>query len=93
MFFLRHMIFITSPLPPHSSLFTLLSSAAALLLLLLPSLLVLLLLLLCCCWDAVADPVGTAGASCVFLSGCFSFRVDFLHFCLIFLSFTSMLNI
>ena len=49
-------------------------------LLLLSSLLVLLLLMLCCCWlllVAVAAPaaaVGAAGGSCVFLSGCFSFR-------------------
>ena len=48
----------------------------------------LLLLLLCCCWlilvavAARAAAVGAAGGFCVFLSGCFTFRVDvsfFLH--------------
>ena len=60
------------------SLFCAVTAAAALLLLLLPSLLV---LLLCCSWLLVvaiaarAAAVGAAGGSCVFLSGCFSFRV------------------
>ena len=66
---------------PFFSLFcavTAAAAAAALLLLLLPSLLV---LLLCCSWLLVvaiaarAAAVGAAGGSCVFLSGCFSFRV------------------
>ena len=50
----------------------------------------LLLLLLCCCWlllvavAARAAAAGAVGGSCVFLSGCFSFRVDFSFFLRIF---------
>ena len=46
------------------------------------SLLLLLLRCWCCCCCVAA--VGVAGGFCVFLSGCFSFRVDFSLFLLIF---------
>ena len=41
-----------------------------------------------CCFVAA----GRRRGSCVFLSGCFSFHIDFLNFCIFSLSFRPLLN-